>query len=341
MSPDQLAALGQELGALSRTSLPLDRGLAALAQEMRGDKIGKLCENLAQDLGNGIPLDQALAKHDPNMPAHLVALVKAGLASGRLPQCLDRLAGHARMIQQMRQGFLQTAFYPMVVGLFALALMAFLLGFVIPRFAEIYRDFHMPMPILTQGLLTLSLWPWTRWAILLAVIVVVPVAFWFFLGKSGRTKLALRLPVVGGMLREASMATWYDLVAMLLQSGMNLPESVRLASEASMDPALAETGKLLAQDLAAGGALGDGIRKRKLGSAWGAWLAEVGQAKGVLPEHLVELSETSKAQAENRGRWLRLVLPPLILLVLALVVVGGTVMLLFLPMFQLLDRLSS
>ena len=53
MSPDQLAALGQELGALSRTSLPLDRGLAALAKEMRGDKIGRLCENLARDLAAG------------------------------------------------------------------------------------------------------------------------------------------------------------------------------------------------------------------------------------------------------------------------------------------------
>jgi len=341
MSPDQLSALGQELGALARTNLPLDRGLAALAQEMEGDRIGRLCEALARDLGAGIPLDEALKKHDPNMPRYLVALVKAGLASGRLPQCLDRLAGHARMVHSLRQGFWQTAFYPLVVLLFSIGLLAFLISFVIPRFAEIYRGFMMRIPTLTSWLLSLSdISPWS-WALLALVVVGLPVLVWALLGPIRRSALLRRLPVVGGMLREASLAAWYDLVAMLLQNGTPLPKAVELASDASDDPLLHQTGKRIAADLEAGGLLAESMRQHHLGSAWGAWLAEVGQGQGVLPENLMELSATCKAQAENRSRWLRMVLPPLVMVILASVVVGLVVMMLFLPMFRLLDALSG
>ena len=341
MSPDQLAALGQELGALSRTNLPLDRGLAALAQEMGGDKIGRLCENVARDLGAGLPLDQALAKHDPNMPSYLVALVKAGLATGKLPQCLDRLATHARMVHSMRQTFWQTAFYPLVVVVFALGLNAFLIGFVLPRFAEIYRGFGMQLPMITASLLGLAEVGWTSWLALALGMVGIPCLLWLVLGKVGRAKFARKIPVVGGMFREASLGTWYDLVAMLLQSGTNLPQAVQLASNASDDPLVAQAGLQMAADLADGGAFGDSLRKYRLGSAWGAWLAEVGQGNGVLPENLMELSATCMAQAENRGRWLSMVLPPLVLVILSVVVVGGVIMVLFLPMFRLLEGLSG
>lgn len=341
MSPDQLSALGQELGALARTNLPLDRGLAALAQEMGGDRIGRLCEALARDLGAGIPLDQALVKHDPDMPPHLVALVKAGLASGKLPQCLDRLAAHARMIQTMRMGFWQTTFYPLVVLLFAIGLLGFLIGFVIPRFAEIFRGFMIQIPLSTAFLLRLSDVSWVTWVLILAVLVGVPVLVLFLMGRTSRAKWARRIPVVGGMLREASLAAWYDLVAMLIQNGIPLPKAVALASDASDDPLLAQVGTRMAGDLEAGAALADSMRQYHLGSAWGAWLAEVGQGQGVLPENLMELSATCKAQAENRARWLRMVLPPLVMVLLALVVVAFVVMMLFLPMFRLFDALSG
>ena len=341
MSPDQLAALGQELGALSRTSLPLDRGLAALAKEMRGDKIGRLCENLARDLAAGLPLDEALARHDPSMPTYLIALVKAGLVSGRLPQVLERLARHARLVRSLRDGFAQTAFYPATVLLFALGLCAFLIGFVLPRFAEIYKDFGMQLPFITFWLISLGQISWFFWAGSLLGIVGLVTGVWLAMGRAGRARLARKVPVVGGMLREASLSTWYDLVAMLLHSGMNLPEAVKLASEASFDPLLAESGVQIASDLNAGGALGDSLRGRKLGSAWGAWLAEIGQGNGVLPEHLSELSAACQAQSENRARWRRLVLPPLLLVVLSVVLVGGVLVVLFLPMFTLLSGLAG
>ncbi len=341
MSPDQLSALGQELGALARTNLPLDRGLAALAQEMDGDSIGRLCQALARDLGAGIPLDEALKKHDPKMPPYLVALVKAGLQSGRLPQCLDRLASHARMVHSMRQGFWQTAFYPLVILVFSIGLLAFLISFVIPRFAEIYRGFGMRIPTLTNWLLSLADISPATWAIFTLLVVGVPVLAWLLMGPVRRGNLLRKLPVVGDMLREASLATWYDLVAMLVQNGTPLPKAVELASNASNDPLLNATGRRVAADLEAGGVLADSMRQHRLGSAWGAWLAEVGQGQGVLPENLVELSVTCKAQAENRGRWLRMILPPLVMVILASVVVGLVVMMLFLPMFRLLDALSG
>ncbi len=341
MSPDQLSALGQELGALARTNLPLDRGLAALAQEMDGDRIGRLCEALARDLGAGIPLDEALKKHDPSMPRYLVALVKAGLASGRLPQCLDRLSGHARMIHAIRQGFWQTAFYPLVVLVFSIGLLGFLVSFVIPRFAEIYRGFGMRIPTMTSWLLSLSDVSLLSWAIIALAVVGVPVLALGLLGPIRRAELLRRLPVVGGMLREASLAAWYDLVAMLLQNGTTLPKAVELASDASDDPLLARTGLRIAADLEAGGVLSESMRQHHLGSAWGAWLAEVGQGQGVLPENLMELSATCKAQAENRSRWLAMVLPPMILVLLTLGVVGLVLLTLFMPMFRLFDALSG
>lgn len=346
MNAETLAALSDELAALSRAGLPLDRGLAALSTELGGDAVGRTCHALSRHLAAGRPIDEALKLALEGAQPHVEAVVRAGVLSGKLAESLTRLGEHSRLRSRLTALILDALFYPGLVFAFGLSIFAFLGTFVIPRFISIFADFGMRLPWFTQVLFTIN-----QHAVLVYLVAPASVAALLVLMRliltrfpAGRRiwwRLTGSIPIWGTMQRQIHMSLFYDLLGALIVAEVPLPEALRLAGSASPDPLLGDAAGAAASDLEAGKPLEPALLEHRLGTPWAAWIAGVGANQGKLAQQLELLRETAQRQAEWRARWLHAVLPSLLLVFIGAGFIGLFLLSLFLPMFHLLHGLAS
>src|SRR5579884_1962112 len=269
MTADDLIALNEEIAAMARAGLPLDRGLAALARDMGRGRLRRVTAQFAADLRAGHTLPEALQRQGNRVPPFYAGLVEAGVRSGRVAEVLATLTDYARAVAGLRATIVDALVYPAVVLVFAVAVLAVVIGYLMPQYGDIYRGLGMSLPALTEGLLTICRRPGAfLLAPVLAALGVLALAR-AALGGTDRgrcywARAVYSVPVVGALIRAARLAAFADLLAILVDYGLPLPRAFELAGQASSDPFLALGARRAQKDLEAGLPLGPALRDRLL-----------------------------------------------------------------------------
>jgi type II secretory pathway component PulF len=345
MTADELSALNEQIAGMARAGLPLDQGLASLAREMNRGRLRGVTEAIARDLRAGSTLPEAIARRRNELPPFYAGLVTAGIRTGRLPEVLATLTAYARTVAATRMVVVDSLLYPAVVLAVALALFAALVFFILPQFEAIFRDFSMRLPALSEWVLAVGRHP---------LYVAVPVGAalaglavtWVVLQASERGRrawawLLYAVPVVGTLIRSARLAAFADLLAVLVEYELPLPEAFHLAGVASSDPIMAYRAEEIAQRLSQGVAVGDALRGRGLLPEWVAWMTGAGEQRGALSPTLRQIAALYRRQVEARGALLRAVLPSFMIIGTAGVLVATFAFTVMLPMIKLLEGLSK
>ena len=345
MSPDDLIALNDQIAGMARAGLPLDRGLASLADEMGRGRLRAVTRALADDLRAGHPLPDALARRGNGVPPYYAALVTAGVRTGRVAEVLATLTAYARTVATTRAIVVESLYYPAVVAAIAFALFAFLGFTVLPQFQQIFKEFNLQLPSVTQLVMVVGEHP-AVFVGLPLVAVGVAVLLWLVLrltpgGRRAWARFVYAIPVVGTLLRAARIAALSELLAVLVEHEVPLPEAFRLAGAASSDPLSARNADAVADDLARGVPLADALTGRGLVPEWVAWMTGAGARRGTLGPALRQVAVVYRRQVEARSTLLRSVLPPLLVLGTAGVLVGVFVVALMLPLIKLLEGLTK
>ena len=243
VSLDDLIALSDEIAALVRSGVPLDRGLLELGRDMPG-RLGRLAAAVADRTAQGEPLDEALDQSAGGLPEICRAVVTAGLRAGRLPAALESLAASLRRLHQTQRAVAAGMLYPLLVLAVAWAFFAFFTAWVAPVLAESFhglrvRGAGVMAPLLWCGR---GAWLWGP----AGEVVLLALAFLgcgstraALAGSGGTARLWARLPWMKGMIRASRAATLADLLALLLENRVPLGEALRLAGAASGDSQLA------------------------------------------------------------------------------------------------------
>jgi type II secretory pathway component PulF len=346
MNPDDLIALNEEIAGMARAGLPLDQGLAALAREMGKGRLQQVTATLARDLQAGHTLPQALERQAGRVPPFYAGLVAAGVRTGRISEVLATLTVYARALANLRATIVDAFFYPVVVLVFAFGLFGFLCLVVLPQFEQIFSDFGMSLPALTQGVLAVGRQPMQL--VIVPVLVLLAALFLVRLvlrstaaGRSLWARVVYAVPVVGTLIRAARLAAFTELLAILVDHETPLPEAFRLAGEASSDPIMAAAAQEVHEGLSQGLALGAVLKGRGLVPEWVSWMAGLGEHRGTLGPTLHRIAELYRRQVETRAALLRSILPPFLILVTAGLFTVFFVLAMMLPMIKLLEGLSK
>ncbi|MBS0266118.1 MAG: type II secretion system F family protein [Planctomycetes bacterium] len=322
ISIEQLAALNDEIAALVKGGMPLELGL----REMQHDSAGALQEitgALAGRLQQGASLAEALEAE--KLPVVYRQVVSAGLRAGRLPAALEAVSGYAREMIELRRQVVLAMMYPLIVTLLAYVLFVCFVAHVVERFRETYEIFRIPVPWMLQ--LTadvaqgLSNWWWVCPLLFLGLIV-------WWVASGGAQVLAFRgltqplawFPYVGTISLYFRHANFSDLLALLVEHQVPLPEGLRLVGGASADPRL-EGASLELADALERGQLLDAYWGRKAG--WPPflfWVLAAGQRQSELPRLLRHAAAIYRRQALTLSRWFRTIFP-----IVAAIAIGGTV----------------
>jgi len=328
VSLDQLTALNQEIGALVRVGVPLEEGLALAGKEM-SSRSGRLVQWVAERMQQGQSLEQILAQHPESFPPVYRAVVQAGIKSGNLAAALEAVATSVRRMAQTRRMVVAGLIYPLIVFLVAWCLFVFYTVVLAGGFLGMVDDFGLPgrsfFALMHSWGQTAAFWgP----AVPLAVFLLAGL-WWFFSGRAslvdpGAAGMFLGwLPGMRRMLRTYQVATFTDLLALLTEHQVPLPEAVVLATEATGGRRLIEAGHKAAEAIRRGEILGPQILGRKAFPPLVVWLISRGEAQDALPRTLRQAAEMYHQRACYQGEAARMFIP----VVLTLVFGGGVTLL--------------
>jgi type II secretory pathway component PulF len=341
---DDFTSFNQQLAHLTAAGLPVEHGLRLIAQDMRSGRLAETIRTVAAELERGTPMGEAFDRHRENFPALYGRLVEAGVRSGNLSGMLLNLGRHLEMVNRLRGMMWRATAYPLMVLVVLLVVLLFISGWIIPQFEELFADFGVRLPQVTQVLLGTSGWlPPLLTGILVAIALVM--LLWPILRLSGRDQVVveavvLPTPLVGPVLRRNMIARWCDALRLGVDAGLDLPRAIGLANEAIGSRALRRDGQTLITTLEQGRPLDESSLRLRIIPATVSATIELGRGKEQLSESLAALAELYQQQAEVRLNLIPAILTPLMLIFTA-AIIGLVVLGLFAPLIVLIQAVSG
>src|SRR5262249_45198835 len=235
VSTKQLVTFTRQFSTLQDAGLPVLRSLKILEGQMKPGTLKNALIDVVDDVESGSTLSEAFGKHPKCFDRLYVNMVKAGEAGGALEIILRRLAEFKEKAQSLARRIKGAMVYPCVVIFVAVAILSFIMIFIIPKFEKIFEDFRMKLPWITEMLISVSRWFVKYWY----VIPLFPVAIWLILklirltraGAYILDKIKLSLPVSGQIVEKTVVARTMRTLGTLVSSGVPILEALSIVRE--------------------------------------------------------------------------------------------------------------
>jgi type II secretory pathway component PulF len=341
---DDLIAMNDEIASCMRAGIPLELGLGQLAVNAP-QGLADLSGRLAQRLGNGQSLSEALDAEAASLPRVYRAVIAAGMRAGRLSAAMETVAELSRTMQELRRRITLSLIYPGLVILTAYYLFWFFVGQMFPVAMELTLKPHEA----PTG------WLATMWSVHRAVvaaghippaIVGVLIAWWVIAGRylspaGGMSGTGLRwLPGIRGSLRRFHLASFSELSAVLLEHDVPPAEALQLAAESTGDSAIIRDATALATACRRGDALSTAVPQAAVLPGFMQWMIAAGEREGGLAAAFRQLAAIYRKRALAGADRFKLWFPIVVTVTLGGLVATAYTLSLFVPLTEMLEALS-
>ena len=330
----------RQLAGLVGSGLPLERALTALAEEADDERQRHLLAALRAEVNAGSTFARALAQHPREFSDIYCAVIGAGESSGGLAEVLDSLADDLEQRQALRAKLIGAALYPAIVTVFAIVIVLFLVGYVVPQVASVFAGTKRALPFLTVAMLALS--DVVRnygWALLGGLVLLAFGARAALAQPRLREKFDaawLRLPLVGKLARGYNAARFAGTLAMLAGAGVPILKALQAAAETLNNRALRADALDALVLVREGAPLASALAQKKRFPGLVAMFARLGEQTGQLPTMLQRAATQLGTEVQRRAMQLATVLEPLLI-----VAMGGIVMLIVLAVLMPIIQLNQ
>lgn len=339
-----LVQLLHQLELQLRAGVTADEALRQLAEDAPAGPIRTILAHIHREVSCGNPIHRA-CRHFPRLfPSHVAAVIEAGEISAQLPEALRGLAHHLNGVEELRRTARRAMIYPVIVLSATTGLVGFLLGGVVPQFAEIFASLHLALPTVTVWLIRVSEGVRGFWPVLLAVTVVAMAALgmaarWPRL-RGLRDAALLRIPVLGETIRLIATARFAAHCRLLHDAGIPLLDA--LATGAALAGHAVLAGNLLvARDaVATGRPLYAALPRGHAFPAFFVPALKAGETTGQLGPALRHIEDYATSRARESLATAIALLEPVLLGLLA-AVVGAIALSFFLPLISLLGGINT
>ena len=341
----ELLLFNQQLASITKSGIPLERGLRQIAADVDKPSMRKLVLDLAADLESGTSVEDAFSRRQSLFPPLYGHIIKAGIRSGRLSEMLISLNRHLETTGRTRRIIFEAMTYPAVVLAIAAVLLTAIFKLIIPSFRQIFTsDFGGNLPGLTKMFLGIADNVIPFWIGVGIVIAGIAVTLAALSGSTGGRKLKesayFRVPVLGRLYHRSMMSRLSDAMAVLVGAGCDLPAAARLAGAATGSQTFLDETEQLAAQLETGGNIAEaGALCRHIPPLF-FYSVQAGYQRNELQDNLYSLCEMYDQQARTQQSRLQgLLLPVMICLVGGVLALAITAM--FLPMVSLLQAVQG
>jgi len=317
----------QELSTLLNAGVPLDRALAITAELTARPSFRTIVLDVLRVLKGGKPLADSLATHGEYFSELYVNMVRAGEASGALAVVFERLAEFERSRNELRNYIVSAMIYPSLLCLVGLASVVILLTFVVPRFAALFEDSHMQMPLPTQIMLAASNFVKTWWW--LAALVSMTISLRLYIGTAkGRLRWdawRLKLPLLGDALRKAETSRFARAMATLIGNTVPLVQCISISGAILNNRFIARGLEAVSQGVKRGEGIAAPITKVGVFPPLVGHLLTVGEETGRLDSMFTRMADIYEEDTREAIKRFTAIFEPIVILVMG-VIVGGFIL---------------
>ena len=333
-----LSVWTRQLAGLVVSGLPLERAIASLSSEAESDAERNLVADLRAEVNSGSTFGRALAQHPREFSAIYVAVVGAGEQSGNLGLVLEHLAQDLEDQQVLNAKLLGAALYPAIVSLVALAIVLFLVTYVVPQVASVFAGSKRALPFLTVLMLGFSdIVRSYGWLILSVLVLGIAAARWALRAPELRYRFDaawLGLPIIGRLSRSYNAARFASTLAMLAAAGVPILKALQAASDTLSNQAMRRDAQDALVAVREGAPLASALAQKKRFPGLLSMFARLGEQTGQLPLMLQRAASQLSSEVQRRAMQLATLLEPLLIVLMGLVVML-IVLAVLLPIIQM------
>jgi type IV pilus assembly protein PilC len=339
LGDEQLTTLAHAVGSAAASRVPLDVTFAILANDTDDPRLAAVARRIATRLQQGATVDQAVDALEHELPAEVRGLVRAGIESGDLAGAFERFTQQRLASQRIGRRIRAAVAYPIVILAIMVPIAMFLCLFVIPMFGEMYEEFDLLLPTMTEVILQTSKQLPGLIAGLLILVLAVPIALRLLGGRWLLHRFRSAIPLLGRLWTSSGQREFAALLASFLDQRLPLPRAVECTRQLMSDRNVARACQRVRDRLEAGESLSASLNQsisfdRTL-SAMAVW----GETHGLLPDAMRIAGDVFEDRIEQQLALVRRLMPPAALIAvgtMAVFVVVG----LFLPLINLIEGLS-
>lgn len=330
----------QQLAALLHAGIPILQSVQILGRRQKNERLRLILADVEERIKTGVPLSEAFAAQGEAFPRIYIASVLAGERSGSLDQVLARYVNFTKAMVEIRRKLRKSLTYPAILIVASLILITILTTYVIPRFAELYGKAGN-LPLITKIVVAISNAVASNIAWILPMLVVLGALLYSWRrsesGKLTIDRIMLRVPVMGDIVRDMTLAQFARSLATLLAGGLTVPDSVEIASDAITNQELKERSAHVLRKIREGRPVTESL-------AEAGWVPElaldmigVGENAGALQPMLDEVANFYDAELDVRLSGLTTIIEPAILIFMGGIVL--TILLaIYLPILSLVGQ---
>jgi type IV pilus assembly protein PilC len=335
----EIAVFSRQLSTLVSAGVPLVQGLAIIAEGQENMALKKIVTKLAADLEGGSSLSAALSRHPKYFDSLFCDLVGAGESAGALDTMLDKIALYKEKTESIKKKIKKAMFYPIAVCVVAIIVTSILLIFVVPQFEEMFHSMGAELPAFTQMVVNASHGLARWWYVVFGGMA----GFVMLVARMRRKspefarwmdKTILKAPVVGSILRRAAIARFARTLSTTFTAGVPLVEGLESVAGTAGNLIYHDAILRIRELVATGERLQTSMYKSNLFPPMVVQMVGIGEESGTLDDMLSKVADFYEEEVDNEVDALSSLMEPIIMVVLG-ILLGGLILAMYLPLFQM------
>ena len=334
----ELILFTKQFRTMIRAGVPMMTLLQTLQTQTDDTILKKITVSMTQDVSEGASLHDAFCRHPRIFSPLFCSMVRAGEASGALPEVLDRLIYIMEHEHKMKTDIRSALQYPFIVISFLVLAFFVLLTYVIPKFSVIFTRAGLELPILTRICIIMYNFLVNYWVLILGAVILIAIALTYYLrtpkGRLNRDAFLLKFPLVGPLFNKAAMSRFASIFSILQSSGVAVLESMQILSGTINNEAIAREFRKITERLEEGRGISVPLRQSKYFTPIVINMVAIGEESGNLEEMLNDVSSHYDDELAYAMKRLSDSIGPIMTIGLA-AVIGFFALAIYMPMWDL------
>jgi len=334
-----IALFTRQLSTMMRAGVPLLQAFDITAKGHGNPAVTKMLLEVRADVETGLSLAEAFRKKPLYFDKLFCNLIAAGETGGVLDSLLDKLATYKEKVLAIKGKIKSALIYPTAIIATAFIITAIIMIYVIPAFKDLFSSFGANLPAPTLVVIWLSDFFVQWWWLIFGSIFGSIFAFFYAFKRTPKLqeqfdRILLKLPVIGEIIRKATIARWTRTLSTLFAAGVPLVEALDSVGGASGNQVYSEATKLIQNDVSAGSSLSYSMQRTGLFPNMVLQMTSIGEESGSLDQMLDKIADFYEEEVDNAVASLSSLLEPAIMVILG-VLIGGLVIAMYMPIFKM------
>ncbi|HZJ95455.1 MAG TPA: type II secretion system F family protein [Thiopseudomonas sp.] len=339
IKPMDIAIFTRQMSTMMTAGVPLLQSFEIISEGLDNPNMRKLVDTIKNDVAGGNSFAASLRKHPQHFDDLYCSLVESGEQSGALETLLDRVATYKEKTEALKSKIKKAMSYPIAVVVVAVIVTAILLIKVVPQFQDVFSSFGADLPAFTLFVISISEYVQSSGWVIVLGLIAAGFTFRFAHRKSEKfrdnlDRLLLKSPVIGNIIYQSSVARFGRTLATTFSAGVPLVEALDSVAGAAGNVVFKNAVMKIKSDVSSGMQLNFSMRSTGVFPSMVLQMTAIGEESGALDEMLEKVALHYEAEVDNAVDGLTALMEPIIMSVLG-VLVGGLIIAMYLPIFQL------